>query len=88
MIDRVFLDHPRTVGESYPKHARTALGFGVRMIAGGVACVVHALVPVWFERTGSSTVKILYARMKARQPAFAHEDPAFSTAQWQPEYEI
>lgn len=88
MFKRVFLDHPRDVGESYGEHFATAAGFGVRMVAGGLACIVHAVVPMLFVRTASDTVKSLYATMKARQPAFAEQPPAFTTAEWQLDYEI
>ncbi len=88
MFNRVFLDHPRDVGESYGEHFATAMGFGVRMVAGGLACIVHGFVPVLFVRTASDTVKSLYATMKARQPAFAEQPPAFTTAEWQLDYEI
>ena len=66
MIDRLFFRHPRNIGESYPHHAATALGVGVRMIAGGVAAVIHGLVPALFETTGSRTIKSLYERLDDR----------------------
>lgn len=88
MIDRLFLRHPRTVGESYAEHARTAGRFGAEMVVGGAACIVHAVFPALFERTASETVKRLYAQMKARQPAFSRERPAFEQPEWQLEYEI
>lgn len=88
MFNRLFLDHPRDVGESYGEHFATAAGFGVRMVVGGLACIVHALIPALFVRTASETVKSLYATMKARQPAFAKEPPAFTTSDWQLDYEI
>jgi hypothetical protein len=88
MIDRYFLAHPRSVGESYREHARTAGRFGLLMIAGGAACVVHAVFPALFPRTASDAVKRLYAQMKARQPAFSRERPAFQQPEWQIEYEI
>ncbi|MBO9623004.1 MAG: hypothetical protein J7500_09870 [Sphingomonas sp.] len=88
MIDRIFLSHPRSVGESYGEHARTAARFGFTMIAGGAACVVHAVLPFLFVRTASDSVKKLYAQMKARQPAFSQERPAFQQPEWQIEYEI
>lgn len=88
MFNRLFLDHPRDVGESYGEHFATAAGFGVRMVGGGLACIVHALVPALFVRTASDTVKSLYATMRARQPAFAEQPPAFTTAEWQLDYEI
>jgi hypothetical protein len=88
MFNRLFLDHPRDVGESYGEHFATAAGFGVRMVAGGLACIAHAVVPALFVRTASDTVKSLYATMKARQPAFAKEPPAFAAPEWQLDYEI
>lgn len=88
MIDRFFLSHPRSVGESYGEHAAIACSFGWAMVWGGLACMVHALFPMLFSRTASDTVKRLYAQMKARQPAFAADPPAFTEAGWQLEYEI
>ncbi|RYE01256.1 MAG: hypothetical protein EOP61_11760 [Sphingomonadales bacterium] len=88
MIDRFFLSHPRSVGESYAEHAATASRFGFSMIVGGVACVVHAIFPSVFPRTASDTVKKLYGQMKARQPNFSQERPAFQQPEWQIEYEI
>ena len=67
MFDKVFLKHPREVGESYGEHFATATGFGARMVVGGLACIVHGVIPALFVRTASETVKALYGRMKARQ---------------------
>jgi hypothetical protein len=70
----------------FAAHPRAVARFGLAMVSGGLACFAHALVPALFERTGSRTVKRLYAEMVARQPGLgrpAHEDP-----RWQPEYEI
>lgn len=83
---RLFLAHPRSVGESYAEHFGVACRFGLGMLRGGFACLVHALVPALCERTGSSAVKRLYGEMAARQPGTprpAHEEP-----HWQVEYEI
>jgi hypothetical protein len=63
--DRAFLDHPRSLGESYWRHQKRALGFGTAMIGGGIACVIHALVPALFERTASTTVLRLNEWMRA-----------------------
>lgn len=60
LYERIFLEHPRSLGESYWHHQRVALKIGVLMIAGGVACVIHALVPMLFERTGSNTIRRLH----------------------------
>jgi hypothetical protein len=53
-----------------------------------VACIIHGVLPFAFVRTGSDTVKRLYGRMKARQPAFKAMPPAYKEPQWQLEYEI
>ena len=50
MFNRLFRDHPKEVGETYVEHLTAAGGFGVKMIAGGIACVVHAIVPGLAER--------------------------------------
>ena len=85
-LERLFVAHPRSVGETYAEHFVVAARFGFSMLRGGFACLVHALVPALCERTGSATVKALYGEMVSRQPGAprpAHEEP-----QWQVEYEI
>jgi hypothetical protein len=60
---RAFTDHPASVGETYTEHLARATCFGVRMIAAGIACLVHALLPFLFERTGSAAIAELNDRM-------------------------
>ncbi len=60
---RAFSEHPASVGESYTEHMGHAACFGVRMIAAGVACLVHALLPFLFVHTGSRTIAELNERM-------------------------
>jgi hypothetical protein len=60
-----FTEHPTSVGESYAEHLLAALGFAAAMIRGGLACVVHAFLPVLFVRTGSETIRALHQRMIA-----------------------
>lgn len=86
MFDRLFLSHPRSVGESYTEHAGVAARFGVTMVIGGAACILHAFIPAIFPRTASDRVKKLYAQMVARQPNLRR--PAFEEPEWQIEYEI
>ena len=49
-----------------------ASGFGMRMILGGLACLVHGLLPFLFVRTGSATITALHARMVTHR----RQDPA------------
>lgn len=86
MIQQLFLNHPRSVNESYAEHFGVAGRFGLTMVAGGIACLVHAVVPALFERTGSKAVKRLYGEMVSRQPGAPR--PAYQQPEWRPEYEI
>ena len=85
-LRRWFVDHPESVGESYTEHFGVASRFGLTMISGGVVCLIHALFPALFERTGSTAIKRLYSEMVARQPD--SQRPAYEDPQWRPEYEI
>jgi hypothetical protein len=58
-----FTEHPATVGETYVQHFQTAVSFSMRMMGGGLACLVHAVFPFLFESTGSATIRSLHERM-------------------------
>jgi hypothetical protein len=59
----LFTDHPNSVGETYAQHARVATGFGWRMVVAGFACMLHALFPFLFIKTGSRCIEQLHLRM-------------------------
>ncbi|MBS0477439.1 MAG: hypothetical protein JSR28_20100 [Proteobacteria bacterium] len=70
-ITRLFTDHPSSVGETYGEHLAMASGFGLRMILGGLACLVHGLLPFLFVKTGSRQITTLHSTMvtnRQRQP--------------------
>jgi hypothetical protein len=75
MFDRLFIDHPTDVGETYLEHLRTAGWFAGTMLIGGAACFVHALIPGLFVRTGSNAIGRLHDRMvvNRRRTAVAHD---------------
>ena len=57
---------------TYGEHARFAAGFGWHLFKASMACFVHALVPAFFERTGSKAVLAMYDRlMQARAKVVA-----------------
>jgi hypothetical protein len=58
-----FTEHPHAVGESYTEHFAVASGFGFAMIVGGLACLVHAVLPFLCTTTGSQTIRRLHDRM-------------------------
>ena len=64
---RIFTDHPASVGESYSEHLVTAAGFGLRMLVAGSACLVHAVLPFLFVKTGSAQITKLHDRMVANR---------------------
>jgi len=69
VIDRIFLAHPRTVGESYWAHFRVAVSFGVAMVSGGVKALVHAVFPNAYETAGSDTIRRLHTIMVEKRGA-------------------
>ncbi len=67
-----FTEHPSNVGETYGEHFGVAMSFSVAMIAGGLACAVHALLPFLFTTTGSQTIRRLHDRMVTNRNAVSH----------------
>ncbi|MEZ5565695.1 MAG: DUF6356 family protein [Gammaproteobacteria bacterium] len=60
---RLFTDHPASIGETYLQHMGRAAGFSLKMVASGIACLIHALLPFLFVHTGSRAVTELHDRM-------------------------
>lgn len=75
-LKNMFIDHPKSVGETYSEHLLIALAFGIRMVAAGCACMLHGLMPFLFVRTGSTTVRHLHAEM------ITHRSRAMSAPEW------
>lgn len=73
-----FTDHPQKVGETYFEHFGVASSFGIRMISGGVACLLHGFFPFLFETTGSRKVTQLHDVMvtNRRRHGCAEDDLA------------
>ncbi len=63
MMKHLFTDHPAAVGESYTEHLAMAGRFAGRMLLGSIACLVHALLPFLFVKTGSAIITELHGRM-------------------------
>ncbi len=67
MMRRLFTEHPASVDETYLEHLGVASSFGARMILAGLACLIHALLPFLFVKTGSLAIAALYERMVAKR---------------------
>jgi hypothetical protein len=63
MMKHFFTEHPASVGESYSEHFAFAIGVGSRMVAGGLACMLHAVLPEFCKTTGSRTIRELALRL-------------------------
>lgn len=68
-IAKLFLDHPRSVGESYFEHMAFAFKFSMRLFGGALAALTHAFLPFMFEKTASTLVKNMAQKMNARNEA-------------------
>ena len=63
MVSRLFTEHPRSVDESYVEHMGMALSFAGWLALASLACLIHALLPFLFEKTGSRIIDGLHDRM-------------------------
>jgi hypothetical protein len=62
-LQRLFNEHPASVGEGYWEHLLRASWFGGRMLLAAGACFVHALLPFLFVKTGSKAITELHTAM-------------------------
>jgi Family of unknown function (DUF6356) len=67
-LERLFTEHPASVGESYVEHMGVALSFACPLLVAGLAALIHAVLPFLCVTTASGTVKRLHARMMNRRP--------------------
>lgn len=66
-IDRLFLEHPRSLGMSWARHAGGAVKIGFELIGAGCAALVHAAVPGWFTDTAGKMVTKTYHYVQKRK---------------------
>lgn len=81
IVDRLFVQHPRSLGMSWAGHGIGAVAIAGRLIGAGLACFVHAAVPGWFTQTAGKTVTDMYDHMTRRRAGAANPE------NW-PDYEI
>jgi hypothetical protein len=66
MINRIFLDHPAKVDETFFEHMAFAGKFAAKLFLAGGAALVHALIPCLFEKTASKIIADLYEKTHNR----------------------
>ena len=67
MIGRMFTEHPKAIGMSYAEHGAGAVRIGLTMIGGGIVCLIHALVPGLFTKTGGDIIAKLNEECHGRR---------------------
>ena len=70
---RLFTDHPASVDESYWQHFGNAAGFGLRMLWGGIICLVHAVLPGVCCTKASEMIGELHDRMITNRRRLAED---------------
>lgn len=81
MFDRLFRDHPQSVGETYFEHLRTASGFAGSMLIASAACLIHAFIPGLFVLTGSKAITRLHDKVVTNRKASSADRAASSVRQ-------
>jgi hypothetical protein len=79
--DRMFFEHPRSLGMSWAGHGAGAVAIAVKLVGAGLACLIHAVVPGFFTQTAGKTVTHMYDHMMRRKAGAANPE------NW-PDYEI
>jgi len=81
LANRLFREHPRSLGMSWAGHGLGAVKIGAELIGAGCAAMVHAAVPGWFTETAGRTVTRIYDHIQSRKAGAANPE------NW-PDYEI
>ena len=81
LVDRLFLEHPRSLGMGWAQHGVGAVVIGATLVGAGAACLIHALVPGWFTQTAGKTVERMHDHMIRRKAGAENPEG------W-PDYEI
>lgn len=61
-------EHLSKSQETYLNHASWAFLAGIQLIVAGVASLIHALIPGWFQGTAAKTVIDLYHKRLINHP--------------------
>lgn len=67
-MKNIFTEHPHSIGESYIQHLTFAFSFGWNMMLGGIAGMIHAIFPFFFQKTGSNKLFHMAAFFIERTP--------------------
>lgn len=66
LFNRLFVQHPQSVDETYFQHLRFAGWFATRLMLAGLAALVHAVIPALFEKTAGRLIAEMYEQTHNR----------------------
>lgn len=67
MLQRLFTEHPSSVDETYWEHLLAAGAFSGKLLLAALTCLIHALLPFLFVKTGSRLITELHDTMVANR---------------------
>lgn len=76
MFEKLFINHPKSVNETYWQHFRMASTFSAKLFSAAIVCLVHAIVPGLFVKTGSLMITRLHERMALNRVNTKSKDKA------------
>lgn len=72
--------HLNEVGETYFQHFFHAASFAITMAFGAMVCMIHAIFPFLFEKTGSNCIRHLHDRMVTNRMNLTPDNKVTETA--------
>jgi hypothetical protein len=88
MFKKLFIDHPKSVNETYVQHFFTAMSFSTKLFKAAIASFIHALVPGLCIKTGSKAITELHVKMVAFRVKGSNEATANEQLEGSIEYMI
>ena len=64
---RIFVDHPSSVDETYFEHMRFAAWLALRLGLAAGAALIHALIPCLFEKTARRIIAQMHGHLTQRR---------------------
>lgn len=65
-VHDTFIEHPKSVNETYFEHLRFASSFAFGLFIAGGAAIIHAIIPCLCEKTASNKITDLYRKIENR----------------------
>ena len=65
-FEKLFIDHPQSVDETYFEHMGVALKFAGMLLVAATAALIHAIIPAACEKTASNIIRNLYGKTRNR----------------------